>query len=213
MLKHFIKSRLSSRVPIAPLDMMDLLEAKDIAQPYELWCFFEFVSELQSLLGAPSKMGRPDPGDLQISLHWEFEIGWADGTRIFFNPRFSRSRSGARFAYSVPLRPDIAVEVPAGRNAGLHLFDAKFRVHTIEPMLSDEEETTVGRADRLTANREERSSSTTSVRCTPIVTRSRGHGRCGFSIRETLSSSFLNLAWSTMFSGYPRSSMELEQYR
>ena len=37
--------------------------------------------------------------------------------------------SGA--SYSVPLIPDIALSVPDGPNAGLHLFDAKFRVRAL----------------------------------------------------------------------------------
>ena len=31
----------------------------------------------------------------------------------------------------MPLIPDIALRVPDGPNAGLHLFDAKFRVHAL----------------------------------------------------------------------------------
>ena len=31
----------------------------------------------------------------------------------------------------MPLIPDIALRVPDGLNAGLHLFDAKFRVHAL----------------------------------------------------------------------------------
>ena len=34
-------------------------------------------------------------------------------------------------SYSVPLIPDIALRVPGGPNAGLHLFDAKFRVKAL----------------------------------------------------------------------------------
>ena len=45
-----------------------------------------------------------------------------------YNRRFSRSRKGQRHSYSVPLIPDIALSVPDGPNAVLHLFDAKFRV-------------------------------------------------------------------------------------
>ena len=36
-----------------------------------------------------------------------------------------------RHSYSVPLIPDIALRVPDGPNAGLHLFDAKFRVQAL----------------------------------------------------------------------------------
>ena len=49
--------------------------------------------------------------------------------RLVYNQHFSKSRAGRRHSYSVPLRPDIALSIPDGPNAGLHLFDAKFRVH------------------------------------------------------------------------------------
>ena len=51
--------------------------------------------------------------------------------RLVYNQRFSRSRTGQRHSYSVPLIPDIALSIPDGPNAGLHLFDAKFRVHAL----------------------------------------------------------------------------------
>ena len=46
-----------------------------------------------------------------------------------YNQHFSRWHARRRHSYSVPLRPDIALSIPGGPNSGLHLFDAKFRVH------------------------------------------------------------------------------------
>ena len=51
--------------------------------------------------------------------------------RLVYNQRFSRSRTDNGYSYSVPLIPDIALRVPDGPNAGLHLFDAKFRVQAL----------------------------------------------------------------------------------
>ena len=51
--------------------------------------------------------------------------------RLVYNQRFSRLGRGQRHSYSVPLIPDIALRVPDGPNAGLHLFDAKFRVQAL----------------------------------------------------------------------------------
>ena len=56
---------------------------------------------------------------------------WDPGVRLVYNQRFSRSRRGQRHSYSVPLIPDIALRVPDGPNASLHLFDAKFRVQAL----------------------------------------------------------------------------------
>lgn len=150
--KHFIKSRLSSRVPIDSTDLRDLLEAKDIAQLYELWCYFALIREVTKILGPPSKLGRTDSDAMQVSLRWEHETNWSNGTRVVFNPRFSRSRPNARFAYSVPLRPDYAIEVAGGKNEGLHLFDAKFRVERIVAALAEadasDETEQIGREER-----------------------------------------------------------------
>lgn len=135
--RHFVKSRLSSRVPLEAEEMADLLEAKDIAQLYEIWCYFVLVDQVRRVLGSPSRLKRPDSDELQLSLKWEFETEWPDGTRVLYNPRFSRSRSASRFAYSVPLRPDFAIEVPDGPNKGLHLLDAKFRVEGLTQALDE----------------------------------------------------------------------------
>lgn len=39
-------------------------------------------------------------------------------------------------SYSVPLRPDIALQIPSGPNEGLHLFDAKFKVDRLDVVMS-----------------------------------------------------------------------------
>ena len=50
---------------------------------------------------------------------------------LAYSQRFSKSRRRPRHSYSVPLIPDIALRVADGPNAGLHLFDAKFRVRAL----------------------------------------------------------------------------------
>lgn len=77
---------------------------------------------------------------MQLSVTPGFAIEWSDGTRLTYNQTFSRSKSGDRFSYSVPLRPDLALRVPRGRNAGLHLFDAKFRVEKFPEPSSEPED-------------------------------------------------------------------------
>ncbi|MCY4400891.1 MAG: nuclease domain-containing protein [Gemmatimonadetes bacterium] len=56
---------------------------------------------------------------------------WDPGVRLVYNRRFSRPQGRHWHSYSVPLIPDIALRVPSGPNAGLHLFDAKFRVKAL----------------------------------------------------------------------------------
>lgn len=140
VLHHFVKLRLATRVPLTKELVGDLLEGKDIAQLYELWCYFSLVQHLERLLGAPVSATRPRSDDVELTLPRNLEVAWPDGTRVVYNPRFSRASPSQRYSYSVPLRPDIALEVTAGPNAGLHLFDAKFKLERLEALLADETE-------------------------------------------------------------------------
>jgi len=130
VLQHFSRIRLAPTIPLDRDGMRDLLELKNIALLYELWTFFRLVDEISAVLG------RPPVGSERLATgHFEtaFTAGgtfvWDPGVRLVYNQGFSRSGKRQRHSYSVPLIPDIALSIPAGSNAGLHLFDAKFRVH------------------------------------------------------------------------------------
>jgi hypothetical protein len=125
---HWVRLRLSTRIPLAPEKVRDLLEVKDIAELYELWCFFSLVREISSLIGKPAHAESPTTSPFQVGVPWDFQVRWPNGVRTIYNPRFSRSRSSRRSSYSIPLRPDIGLEIPFGPGEGLHLFDAKFKV-------------------------------------------------------------------------------------
>ena len=138
--RHFSKLRLGSRIPLSSQQLYDLVEAKDIALLYELWSFFSVVRAIEGILGPPSKANTIQVSALQSSVPHDFEICWKDGIRLFYNPRFSRSAQAKRRSYSVPLRPDIALEIPSGTHKGLHLFDAKFRLDPMKSLLLESEE-------------------------------------------------------------------------
>jgi uncharacterized protein len=133
---HFSRLRLAARVPLGDRLVQRLLETKDIAELYELWCYFAIVAEVGRLLGHPIAADRPRADDLAMSVHRAFVVTWADGTRVSYNVTFSRSRSAGRRSYSVPLRPDIVLEVPRGPSPRLHLFDAKFKLDRVDSVLS-----------------------------------------------------------------------------
>jgi uncharacterized protein len=135
--RHHVKLRLASRVPLPDELVQDLLEAKDIAQLYELWCYFALARSITQLLGKPTRAGRPRVTPTELSVPWDLEIAWPGNVRLLYNPSFSRSRPEARRSYSVPLRPDIALDVPSGPSAGLHLLDAKFRLTSLETIMSE----------------------------------------------------------------------------
>ena len=79
----------------------------------------------------PVRSGRLASDLFQTAFAAGGTFEWDPGVRLVYNQRFSRSRKGQRHSYAVPLIPDIALRVPDGPNAGLHLFDAKFRVHAV----------------------------------------------------------------------------------
>jgi predicted component of viral defense system (DUF524 family) len=137
--RHFARLRLAARVPLAPEVVWDLLEARDIAELYELWCYFALVRALCELLGQPVEAGGTEEHDWGLAVRWGLATRWADGTRLEYNPRFSRSKPADRHSYSVPLRPDIALEVPEGPDAGLHLLDAKFKLDQLQDLLANED--------------------------------------------------------------------------
>jgi hypothetical protein len=125
---HYSRMLLATKVPLAQKVEQDLLEAKDIAQLYEIWSYFACVKQLELLLGSPVRAGRLEAQATELTIPWGIAVEWQDGTRLLYNLAFSRLSRSQRYTYSVPLRPDIVLEVPSGPNAGIHVLDAKFKV-------------------------------------------------------------------------------------
>lgn len=130
--EHYSRMLLATRVPLTKEMEQDLLEVKDIANLYELWCYFACSRQLELLLGPPYVASRVEAQPTELVVRRGIQIQWIDGTRLSYNLQFSHSSSNQQFSYSLPLRPDIVLEVPHGPNAGLHLFDAKFKVRFVE---------------------------------------------------------------------------------
>ena len=132
VLQHFSRIRLAPTIPLDKDGMRDLLELKNIALLYELWTFFRLVDEVSGVLGSPPiRSGRLASNLFQTAFAAGGTFEWDSGVRLVYNQRFSRSRKRQQHSYSVPLIPDIALSVPDGPNAVLHLFDAKFRVQSL----------------------------------------------------------------------------------
>lgn len=145
---HWARLRLATHLPLTPERTRDLLEIRDIAELYELWCFFSLVREVSGVVGPPERARPFRRSHFSVHVDWDFEVRWRDGTRLLYNPRFSRSQAESRYSYSVALRPDIALEVCGGPGAGLHLLDAKFKVDRLPEL--------VGTDDLAAEEREER---------------------------------------------------------
>jgi predicted component of viral defense system (DUF524 family) len=125
VLRHHLMLRLGSRVPLDPARVARLLETKDIAAMYELWAAFTVIDALTERLGPPREAVHVAPGPLGAAVHRGLIVRWADGTELAYNPTYTREGGFHGVSRSLPLRPDVAVWIPA---AGLHLFDAKFRL-------------------------------------------------------------------------------------
>ena len=132
VLRHFSRIRLAPTIPLDRDDMRDLLELKNVALLYELWTFYRLVREISAVLGnPPARSGRPVGDDFGTDFAAGGTFEWDPGVRLIYNRRFSRSRRGQWHSCSVPLIPDIALQITNGPNAVLHLFDAKFRVRAL----------------------------------------------------------------------------------
>lgn len=139
-LRHFARMHLATRVPLPRELVWDLLETRDIAQLYELWCFFQLATVLEGLIGAPVQAGIVQSNPFGLGVGRGMAIDWPDGTRLTYNATFARSAPTDRRSYSLELRPDISLVVPHQANAGLHLFDAKFKVEAIDAQIGDDSE-------------------------------------------------------------------------
>lgn len=109
-------------------DVQVLLETRDAADIYEIWCFFAVVDELVKLKGEPSTIDRLPVDKLGAKMPWKYQVVWPDA-ELTYNKTFSKVANSefirGKHSYSVGLRPDITL---ATAENGLHLFDAKFKL-------------------------------------------------------------------------------------
>lgn len=126
--RHFAKMGLASSVPLDAVTTQDLLQAKNIALLYELWCYFKVVEKLTEILGVPKKVTGLEPTMRELTVRWGFGVEWENGTTLLYNETFSRSRKEPWSTYSLIQRPDITLIVPSPFGWVLHILDAKFKV-------------------------------------------------------------------------------------
>jgi predicted component of viral defense system (DUF524 family) len=112
-----------------PHDAERLLESRDAADIYELWCYVKVVATLERLLGPPHARDRFEVTDFQAELRWGYSVSWPEVTALY-NATFSRTDARGQQAgfrsYSLRLRPDIVLRSNDGR---LNLLDAKMKRH------------------------------------------------------------------------------------
>jgi len=141
VLRHHLTLRAAACLPVDGAVMgKQLLGMKDVAALYELWCYFAVVRELETILGAPTRAGRPSAGDVQVGVDWGLSVAWASGVEVFYNLSFSRGASAERRSASLLLRPDIVIKVPSEEGPAMHVLDAKLRVQATGPADRDEDD-------------------------------------------------------------------------
>lgn len=137
--RHYTRLMLGSRMPLDDREVQALLEAKDAAALYELWCYFEVVDALATVIGrradAAEAMKR---SATQVSVPWHYQVSWRaragwPTVRVVYNASFSGAKENPRRSSSVPLRPDILIEVERTGVLDRYVFDAKFRVRFDPP--------------------------------------------------------------------------------
>lgn len=138
--RSYIRLRQSARLlPLGDATTQHLLEIKDIAELYEMWCFFEVQRQVTLALKRPPVLAEPfTVGDLGAHLGRGLRIAWHGGIELFYNLSFSRSREDR--SYSLPLRPDVVLRVHRDDGHEDHVFDAKFKVRRISTEVEDGDE-------------------------------------------------------------------------
>lgn len=126
---HLLLRAASRVLPFSSTEIVQMLEVKNIARLYELWCGFHLLDLVTKQLGAPEKAALTDGDAFGATVRRSLQVRWRSGVELAFNASYTRKQGFHGHSRSVILRPDFALHVPADRRApGLHLFDAKFRL-------------------------------------------------------------------------------------
>jgi hypothetical protein len=120
---HYIQSKLDFRPLIAEQGrILHNARLKNIATLYEIWVFYKLASVwFSDETITETFLGRTlEHGTFLESYKWE-----SKSFKLYYNKTFSRKNKGA---YSVNLRPDIALETADGT---WYLFDAKYKFASV----------------------------------------------------------------------------------
>lgn len=134
------------------IDVQRILELKNAAKIYEYWVFISVCRAVERVLGGPATGARIEMDPLRAWLAAGVRVEWKNGVTVRYTPHLE--------GYSETFVPDVVLET----EAGMWVFDAKFRLETDENA-GDGADTDV-EMDRLLFSR-----SPTFTRCVPIEMR------------------------------------------
>lgn len=135
---HYALLRLATKVALSEEHTKHLLETKDIAALYELWCYFSLVDSVTAVLGLPSARASITSDETEKRVRHGYDVTWGNGVRVSYNLSFPSGTAASRRSYSVGLRPDIVLTVPGTGKTELHIFDAKFKIDAPSEIFVDE---------------------------------------------------------------------------
>ena len=141
VLRHYVQLRLAPRIPLSAEDVRRLLEIKNIATLYELWCFFAVVEAVTAIVGRPldANESLAETAAQGTRLRRGLEVKWPGGVRVVYNPTFSRAAPEPWHSYSLLMRPDIVIETTGPAGPRMDLLDAKFRLGSAARLLPPSE--------------------------------------------------------------------------
>lgn len=125
-------------------EVVRLLEVKNIATLYEVWCGFQLFAVLRELLGEPSSIEPLSETAFNVNVKRGCHARWSTGAELAFNASYTQKQGWHGRSRSVLLRPDFALYTPS---AGLHLFDAKFKLKWVSAAADDDDESDAKRED------------------------------------------------------------------
>jgi predicted component of viral defense system (DUF524 family) len=103
-----------------------LMDLRDAATTYEVWCYFAVVQSLEHVLGEPAALAQAFTDDAGVNMP-RGHVARVGPVEVRYNFAFSPSKGHGRHprrSYSVLLRPDISLFLDDG---SLHVFDAKLK--------------------------------------------------------------------------------------
>lgn len=127
-LEHFLALDFAALLPPERKLWEQLLDIKDCATLYELWCFFEVKRLLEHdfKLGPPELVDLTATTDLSVTVPWSATARYAGGrVELVYNRTYAGNGKGS---YSIGLRPDLVIRVREGRGAWRAMvLDAKLK--------------------------------------------------------------------------------------
>lgn len=114
-------------LPISEEKAMLIIENKDISELYELWTYFKMVEVIGEITGTiPESAETLRENDFKAYLQKSVSTSFILNEKVI-KVWYNKTYGSKKESYSLPLRPDIVIEV----NGECYIFDAKFKLENV----------------------------------------------------------------------------------